>query len=99
MAAYFVYGSMASYYVYNSTETMFVRVFGVDFIDGEQTGKNVGTVSIPMRMMLESLETRRLLLKEVEKLVFKWNPVMKECPVILDMPRILPRWTGKVWRI
>jgi hypothetical protein len=92
---------MAAYFIYGSTEKRFreVRAFGVDFIDGTYMGKTIGTVEVPMKLKLESLETRRTILKEVEKLVFKWNPVMKECPVILDMPRILPRWTGKVWRI
>ena len=97
---------MAAYFVYISMETRFVWVFGVVFMDGAQigipkslAGESVGTVEVPMRLRLESLETRRFLLKEVEKLVFKRNPVMKECPVILDMPRKLPRWTGKVWRI
>ena len=90
---------MAAYFVYSSTEMMFFRVFGVDLVDGANKGETIGTLEVPTRLRLESLETRRTILKEVEKLVFKWNPVMKEWPVILDMPRILPRWTGKVWRI
>lgn len=95
---------MYAYFVYGSTETSGnCWSFGVDFIGGSgpevDIAHTVGKVLTPKGMVLESLGTRNTILKNVEKLVFGWNPVMKECPVIIDVPMSLPKWKGKVWRI
>ena len=79
---------MYAYFVYGSTETSGnCWSFGVDFIGGSgpevDIAHTVGKVLIPKGTVLESLGTRNTILKNVEKLVFGWNPVVN-CAVTED---------------
>lgn len=89
---------MAAYFVYCSNEGTRSRRFTVEFLDGS-CRQDLGRFSIPASLDMETLETRRRFMREVENLAFKRNHVTDEWPVILDLSGILRCWEGKSWMV